>query len=138
MRIKTMASLKPKKPRIQRERPEHIAFVTWFKWNFPGIIIHHSANGEARDTNALPAILRGKRLKAMGLFPGFYDLFIPEFFLFIEMKGPDGGYLSVNQKFFKEQMERIGYRTFQANGCQDAIDKLQEFLKGGIPCLHSK
>ena len=136
MRIKSMATLK-RKPRVKREQPEHIAFVAWFKRNFPDIIIHHSANGEARDSDPILAKIRGKLLQLMGVFPGFYDLFIPEWFLFIEMKPVKGGYLSVNQKYFKEHMERIGYGTFKANGCDDAIEKLHLYLKGDIPKLQT-
>lgn len=138
MHIKSMASLKPRKRPVKREEPEHIAFVTWFKYKFPNVLVHHSANGEARDSNPVTAMMRGKRLKSMGVYSVFYYLFIPEWFLFIEMKPKEGGYLSPNQRVFKDEMERIGYKTFKVDGCQQAIDKLKEFLKGAIPCLHSK
>jgi len=127
--------VKTRKKPVQREEPEHIAFVAWFKGEYPNILIHHSANGGARDKDKLKSMLRSKRLKAMGLQAGVYDLFIPEWFLWIEMKAKEGGYLSKDQKYFKAEMERIGYETFKANGCDEAIEKLQKFLKGDIPCI---
>lgn len=124
------------KPRVKREEPEHKAFVRWFQYTYPDIIILHPANGGARDSDKLTAMLRGKDLKEMGVLPGVYDLFIPGWFLWIEMKPKEGGYLSAAQKIFRDRIELIGYRTFKANGCDDAINKLKEFLEGNIPCLN--
>ena len=127
--------LKVKRKRVKREEPEHKAFVAWFKYTYPEIVILHTPNGEARDSDKTTAMLRGKSLKEMGVLPGTYDLFIPAWFLWIEMKPKKGGYLSPAQKIFRDNMECIGYKTFKTNGCTEAIEKLQEFLKGGIPCL---
>lgn len=129
---------KLKRKRVKREEPEHKAFVTWFKYTYPGVVILHPANGEARDSDQTVAMLRGKSLKEMGVLPGTYDLFIPQWFLWVEMKPKEGGYLSPAQKIFRDEMERIGYKTFKANGCQEAIDQLQEYLRGKIPCLYLK
>lgn len=133
-----LKEIKPKIRRVRREEPEHIKFVAWFKKNYPYALIHHSPNGEARGDNPWTAMLRGKRLKAMGVEPGVYDLFFPEWFLWVEMKPKEGGYLSKSQKEFRDKMERVGYKTFKANGCDEAIAKLQQFLIGDIPCLCSK
>lgn len=124
-----------RKKRVKHEEPEHKKFLRWFKNEHPMVFIHHSPNGESRDKDKLTALLKGKNLKEMGVMPGFYDFFIPQFFLFIEMKPKEGGYLSKAQKVFRDEMERIGYKTFKANGCEEAIQKLQEYLKGDIPCL---
>lgn len=126
---------KIKRKRVKREEPEHKAFVAWFKYTYPNTIILHPPNGGARDSNKFTAMLRGKDLKEMGVLPGTYDLFVPEWFLWVEMKPKEGGYLSKDQKIFRDKMERIGYRTFKANGCEEAIYKLKEFLEGNIPCL---
>lgn len=130
-----LKDIKPKKKRVLREEPEHIRFVSWFWQEYPKIRIHHSANGGSRDSDRLKSMLKSKRFKAMGVSAGVYDLFIPVWFLWIEMKPKEGGYLSKEQKIFRDEMEQAGYKTFKANGCQEAIDKLQEFLKGDIPCL---
>ena len=130
-----LKDLKPKRRRIKREEPEHIRFVSWFESEYPSVWIHHSANGESRDSNHSVAAMRGATLKAMGVKRGVYDLFIPAWFLWIEMKPKEGGYLSKDQKIFRDEMERIGFKTFKANGCEEAKEKLQEYLKGDIPCL---
>ena len=124
-----------KRKKVKREEPEHKAFVAWFKYTYPKVIILHPPNGGARDSKKKIAMLRGKSLKEMGVLAGVYDLFIPQWFLWIEMKPKEGGYLSKEQKSFRDEMELIGYGTFKANGCQEAIDKLQEYLRGKVPCL---
>lgn len=126
---------KIKRKKVKREEPEHKAFVTWFKYTYPNVVILHIPNGEARDSNKRAAMIRGKSLKDMGVMAGVYDLFIPEWLLWIEMKPREKGYLSAAQKIFRDKMETIGYNTFKANGWQEAVQKLKEFLEGGVPCL---
>lgn len=116
------------------EEPEHIAFVTWFRWQFPALLFH-IPNGELRDSNRGRAAIRGKKLKAMGVIKGVLDLFVPEWFLWIEMKRCKGGRLTPEQKDFKERMEKVGYYVIVANGCDDGIVKVKEFLRRGIPTL---
>ena len=133
MRIKSLTELKQKKPRIRREEPEHIKLVSWFKNEYPSVPIHHSPNGEARDSNKIKAMLRGKRLKAMGVYPGFWDLFLPTWFTFIEVK-PIKGYLSKDQKLFRDLVQPSGYAFLVANGFEDGKEKILQLVKDGIPC----
>jgi hypothetical protein len=140
VRIKSLDELKPKKPkkpRVRREEPEHIKLVRWFKDEYPGVVIHHSPNGEARDSESFKAMLRGKRLKEMGVYPGFWDLFIPGWFTFIEVKPakPIRAYLSQDQKLFRDTVEPFGYKFLIAYGWLDGKEKTQKLVQDGVPCL---
>lgn len=74
----------------------------------------------------------------MGVKKGVWDLFFPGLFLWIEMKRQKGGRLSPEQKEFRKRREKEGYVCIVANGWLDGRDKLQQFLKGKIPCLYSR
>jgi len=123
---------------IPFEDDEHIAFVDWFERQYPHIELIHIANGELRDSNRVRAAIRGKKLKRMGVKKGVWDLFFPGLFLWIEMKRQKGGRLSPEQKEFRKRREKEGYVCIVANGWLDGRDKLQQFLKGKIPCLYSR
>ena len=66
---------------------------------------------------------------------GVWDLFFPTIFTWVEVKRQKGGRLSPEQKLFREQLEPTGYGFIVANGWQDGMEKLEELLKGDIPCI---
>ncbi len=85
-------------------------------------------NGEARG------IITGARLKAGGVKPGVWDLFLPVGSangwrgLWIEMKKP-GGKLSIAQMEFGEFVCSQGYRAEVCYGWQEAVKVIEDYLK---------
>ena len=75
---------------------------------------------------------RGKvtahKLKLEGLTPGVPDLFVPEWRLWIEMKRVRGGSLSEAQRRIIPELERVGYDVLVCHGCDEAMDKVNEWL----------
>lgn len=123
---------------VPYEDDEHVAFVNWFRLSYPQIDLIHIPNGELRDSNRQRAMLRGVKLKKMGVQKGVWDLLFPDIFLWVEMKRQEGGKLSPEQKVFREKREKAGYKCIVANGWRDGMEKIKEYLKGDIPCLISK
>lgn len=120
---------------VPYEDDEHICLVRVWKLKYPHIPLIHIANGELRDSNRQRAMIRGAKLKRMGVKKGVWDLFFPTIFTWVEVKRQKGGRLSPEQKLFREQLEPIGYGFIVANGWQDGMEKLEELLKGDIPCI---
>lgn len=120
---------------VPYEDAEHEAFVRWFELCYPQIELIHVANGELRDSNRQRALMRGAKLKRMGVKKGVWDLFMPDVFLWVEMKRQKGGSLSSEQKIFREKREKAGYKCLVAKGWQDGKEQVEQYLKGSIPCL---
>lgn len=99
------------------EAQEQIAFLEWFGWSHPNILIFHIPNGERRDART------GSKLKKMGVKPGIPDLFIPEMGIWIEMKS-EKGRLTLEQLAMYEYLERVGYKVLVGYGFEDAKKKL--------------
>jgi hypothetical protein len=100
-------------------------YVPELKWAFA------VPNGGNRD-----AITAGK-LKAEGVTPGVFDLFIPSpnpaspaeryHGLWIEMKKP-GGRASTEQKAFGKEMVARGYQAFVCYSWEEAVEKIAEYF----------
>ena len=101
-------------------RSEHIEqaeFVSWFRKTYPGTIIFAIPNGGARSKS------QGARLRLQGVLAGVFDLMVPEWHLWIEMKRQDGR-LSPAQTAFGKAMLEAGYQCMVAYGCDDAIEQI--------------
>lgn len=120
---------------VPYEDDEHMTFVQWFELVHPKIELIHIANGELRDSNRQRAMMRGRKLKRMGVKKGVWDIFMPGVFLWVEMKRQKGGRLTPEQRAFKERREAEGYVCLVANGWLDGKEKVEQFLKGEIPYL---
>jgi hypothetical protein len=119
-----ISALMPEK--IHDEHWEQREFVSWFRKNYPGVLIYATPNGGERS------ISTAARLKVEGVVAGIPDLFVPEWRLFIEMKRTVGGRLSPAQKEIITHLECVGYRVFVAHGCQAAIDFIVENYGPGV------
>lgn len=89
--------------------------------------LFHIANGGSRH----PA--EAQKLRRMGVVPGVSDLFLPVsrkgyHGLWIEMKKQRGGRLSEYQKDWLEGMNKEGYMAVRANGADEAIKILEDYL----------
>jgi hypothetical protein len=74
------------------------------------------------------------RLKAEGVKPGVPDLFLSlpsgtYHGLYIEMKRSEGGKLSPEQKEMLDRFGGVGYMTVVANGADEALDAVKEYLE---------
>lgn len=108
---------------IPSEFKEQCDFVEWFKKEYKGAVIMSIRNGGSRTPRE-----RVDQI-AEGLHPGAADLFIPEWFLWIEFKKKKGGIQSDKQKDFEKHITNVGYTYFLALGCEDGKNKLLEFLE---------
>ena len=88
----------------------------------------HVPNGGSRH----PA--EAQKLRRMGVVRGVSDLFLPVarhgyHGIWIEMKRKHGGRLSPDQKDWIEGMREEGYKAERADGADEAIAILEEYLK---------
>jgi hypothetical protein len=108
---------------IPKEHDEQVAFVTWFKYQFPHVRIAAIPNG------LRTSIRQAIKAKREGMSAGYPDLHIPAWNLYIEMKRQKGGVLSPEQKSWHQYLEdHCSSTVIVAKGCEDAIKKLQDFL----------
>lgn len=114
-----------KKNATPSEHVEQRDFVCWFKQTYPDVRILAIPNGGYRS------ITTAARLKAEGASPGVPDLFIPAWFLWVEMKRVKGGVLNDAQKdWINYLLQSKKYHVIVAKGNQDAQQQIAEFLKG--------
>ena len=110
------------------ESSEQIAFVNWFRINYPELIIFSVPNGGFRN------VIEAKRLKDEGVLAGSCDILVlmPKGkSLFIEFKKQVGGTISKEQKKFMKELERLEFDYFVAYGFRDGVEKLQNYFKNG-------
>lgn len=87
------------------EDAEQATLVSWFRREYPGVLIFSVPNGGFRHKST------AQKLKQTGQVAGIPDLFIPEWLLWIEMKRVKGGRLSPDQKEKIEYLNRIGHKA---------------------------
>lgn len=108
---------------IKSEHQEQVDFINLFKVMYRDVIIFAIPNGGLRH------IAVAKKLKKEGVLSGVPDLFVPQWFLWIEMKKEKGGVLSQTQKKMIAYLRDFGYKVIVGYGSLDAIKKVQRFLK---------
>lgn len=104
---------------IPTEHAEQVAFVRWFKANYPDVWIFAIPNGGWRNKAT------AQRLKQEGASPGAPDLMIPEWRAFIEMKRSKGGRVSPEQRERLDYLTRCGYQTAVCAGFVEAVAFVQ-------------
>ncbi len=109
---------------ISPESQEQIAFVNWFRSQFPKELIFAIPNGAFLSGSSGQRAAQMARLKAEGLTPGIPDLFIPARRLFVEMKRTKGGRISEVQAERITYLRAAGYDVIVAYGWDDARIKL--------------
>ncbi len=117
---------------IATEEEEQITFVEWLntKQELKGLF-HHPPNGGWRSK------FEAARFKRLGVSPGVPDICIyypvnSYHGLFIEMKRKEKYNTSIYQKEWIERLNNMGYKAKIAFGCDEAIEIVEEYLRGGI------
>ena len=96
------------------EHQEQVAFVEWWGYQFPGVLLLAIPNGGWRS----PAT--AGRLKAEGVRAGVPDLFVPAWNLWIEMKRSKGGHLSPAQVEMINYLRGVGHAVAVCHGFEEA------------------
>lgn len=118
---------------IHEEDLEQKAVISWSLY-FPELKwLYAVPNGAFLAGNKLQRAKQMKRLKAQGLKVGVSDLFLPVarqgyHGMYIEMKRRKGGVVSDDQKEFHDDMIKEGYRCVVANGCEEAIRYISDYM----------
>lgn len=119
-------------PVVPFEHHEQVAFVSWFRFQYPKVLIHSTPNGASLSgTKALRAAQMA-RLKAEGLVPGMPDLHVPEWRLWIEMKRADGGRLSKEQIACIEYLRGIGHVVIVCAGAEAARAEVKRLVASAV------
>jgi len=105
---------------MKTEHEEQREFVSWFRKNKGDVRIFAIPNGGSRSLSS------AARMKVEGVSRGVPDLFIPEWWTWIEMKRVSGGVVAPEQKSWHEYLDQIGYIVIVARGCEEAIKLLEE------------
>lgn len=106
------------------EHEEQVAFVKWFRIQFPHIRIFAIPNGIR--TGFKQAI----KAKNEGMSAGVPDLFIPEWGVWLEQKRQKGSVTSPEQKDWHRYLEdRCGHKVIIAYGCTDGVSKIMELTR---------
>ena len=118
------------KTNVPTEDVEQQHVVRWFKWQYPGAYIHHSANEGLRKAQYT------NKLLSMGLKPGHPDLEILEprgqyHGLFIEMKRQKNGKVSNQQSECLKALNERGYKAIVCRGADAAIEAIKEYMNNG-------
>lgn len=104
------------------EHEEQRNFIKWFRQTHKDVKIFAIPNGGYRGKT------QAMKLKAEGVSKGVPDLFIPEFFLWIEMKRTKGGTVAPDQKEWIDYLNNIGYRAVVCKGCLEAQKAVTQYL----------
>ncbi len=135
-------SAAPKSRRSYEESENQVALFSWWevshaKFGAARHLMFAIPNGSAlgtgkEDWQVKQRIIRGKRLKAEGLTPGVFDIFVSvprqgRCGMFVEMKRK-GGEPSPEQIAFKTSVEAQGYATAICYSSMEAIDAITFYL----------
>lgn len=79
--------------------------------------------------------IRGRIRKLMGVKKGVSDILLPlptksHHGLWLELKRREGSRESSEQRWWINKMRSLGYAAYFCYGCDDAIRKVSDYLKG--------
>jgi hypothetical protein len=101
---------------VPTEHQEQVAFVQWFRLQYPRVRIFAIPNGGLRGK------ITAVKMKAEGVSPGVPDLYIPAWRLWIEMKRRKNAKLSEDQVSWIDYLrEEVGDSVMVAYGADEAI-----------------
>ena len=104
----------PKPSEIPSEHQEQVAFVKWFRAQYPKVRIFAVPNAAMRSPQ------QASWLRAEGMSAGCADLWIPEWRCAIEMKRIKGGVVSPEQQAWGDYLLGIGWHWHVCRGFDEA------------------
>ena len=125
-------------PAAHEEAGEQIALFQWIRLQmrvWPELrLAHHIPNGAYLGKDRAAAARQMAKLKAMGVRPGVFDVFLPVarlgwHGLYIEMKSTDGA-LSDDQEDFGRSVANEGYAVFICRNFEQAQKVVVQYLFG--------
>lgn len=116
---------------VASEHQEQAAFITWFRAQFPGVLIFAIPNGAHLAGDAVRRAIKMQRMKAEGFVAGIPDLYCPAHQLWVEMKRAKGGRLSPDQEAMHEYLRQLGDIVIVAKGWDDAREQVRAELGEG-------
>lgn len=116
---------RPARRFVASEHDEQVAFVAWFRLQFPKVLIFAIPNGAYLSGTPGQRAAQMARLKAEGLMPGVPDLHVPEWNLWIEFKRQSGGRVSPVQSDIIATLRDMGRPVIIARGCDDAVAQVK-------------
>ncbi len=131
MEVKTsLSNLLSRELSCSKKHPRHLesqiqqAAVTWFRLQYPGMLIAAVPNGGFR--NAREAAIMRKE----GVLAGFSDLVVigEQNVLFVEMKTPKGR-LSPLQSLFKRRVESLGFEYLVCHSLEEFVQSIRRWVK---------
>ena len=128
------------------EDGHQMAVIQWAALNmhqYPQLRwLHSIPNGAAFGNDKRTGAIRAAKMKATGMKPGVFDLFLPHancgyHGLYIEMKRPKtanqtAGKVSDNQKDFYEYAMTNGYYPVYCYSWIEAVDILTKYMDGEL------
>lgn len=120
---------------MNNEHAEQVAVVEWLHITQPNVLFWATPNGVFLAGGPKRRAAAMNKLKGEGFLPGVSDLIIFEprggySCLFLEMKRIKGGVVSENQQWFLREIEQRGAIGFVAEGADEAIEILTDYLGG--------
>lgn len=111
------------------EHEEQVAVVNYLYYAHPKVLFWATPNGASLSGGGRTM----NKLKAEGFLPGVSDLIIFEpngkySAMFLEMKRKVGGEVHQNQKDFLIEVEKRGGFGAVANGSEEAIELIEDYL----------
>ncbi len=117
--------------RMNKETQEQIAIMDWCRWqenHYKELkMIFHIVNEGKRSSRV------GVELQKMGMKKGIPDICLPVpnkqyHGLYIELKADKTKRISKEQKEWLEKLNSYGYKAVRANGAEEAIGIIKEYL----------
>lgn len=114
------------------EAAEQAKLFEWaglMRGRYPALaLLYHIPNGGSRH------IAEAVALKRQGVKPGVPDICLPVACgqyhgLYIELKRPDGGTVSQNQKEWITQLNGRGYKAVVCRGFKEAQEAIEKYLQ---------
>lgn len=107
----------------EQEHQIQVACITWFRYQFPNLLIYAVPNGGQRNS------VVAAKLKAEGAMAGVADLVIVSLnrHIYIEMKTPKGKQ-TAKQQAFQQHVTRLGHPYYVCHSIEEFMQVCKQEL----------